>query len=137
MLTMLFSAAGVDSTLARDKALEGLSAGAFEIIRVPSIENLFLYRAFLKLFPFFRKLPDPNIIWATKAKEIAIKLLSSRKFDVLITWGQPMSDHIAGLQIKKKTKIKWVAHFSDPWIDNPYMDFGYYHIKLINTWKGM
>jgi glycosyltransferase involved in cell wall biosynthesis len=120
----------VSKKIPRDKTLEELSANRLEIIRIPSIENLFFYRAFLKLFPFFRKLPDPSIIWAIRAKETAIKILSLKKFDVLITWGQPMSDHIAGLQIKKKTEIKWIAHFSDPWIDNPYINLGYVTYKI-------
>lgn len=31
-----------------------------------------------------------------------------------------MVDHLAGLQIKRKTGVRWVAHFSDPWADNPF-----------------
>lgn len=39
--------------------------------------------------------------------------------DVLVTFGQPMVDHLAGLSIKRKTGVRWIAHFSDPWADNP------------------
>jgi glycosyltransferase involved in cell wall biosynthesis len=31
-----------------------------------------------------------------------------------------MSDHLAGLRLKRLTGKPWVAHFSDPWADNPY-----------------
>jgi len=41
--------------------------------------------------------------------------------DILITFGQPMTDHLAGLRIKRHTGVRWVAHFSDPWADNPYL----------------
>lgn len=40
--------------------------------------------------------------------------------DVLVTFGQPMVDHLAGLAIKRRTGIRWIAHFSDPWSDNPF-----------------
>jgi len=39
---------------------------------------------------------------------------------VLITFGQPMSDHMAGLSLKRTLGMPWIAHFSDPWSDNPY-----------------
>ena len=41
--------------------------------------------------------------------------------DVLVTFGQPMSDHLAGLTIKRRLGAPWIAHFSDPWSDNPYL----------------
>jgi glycosyltransferase involved in cell wall biosynthesis len=42
------------------------------------------------------------------------------KSDVLLTFGHPMSDHLAGLHIKKELGLPWIAHFSDPWVDNPF-----------------
>jgi glycosyltransferase involved in cell wall biosynthesis len=39
---------------------------------------------------------------------------------VLVTFGQPMMDHLAGLTIKRRTGVRWIAHFSDPWADNPF-----------------
>lgn len=40
--------------------------------------------------------------------------------DILVTFGQPMTDHLAGLKIKQATGVRWIAHFSDPWADNPF-----------------
>ena len=40
--------------------------------------------------------------------------------DILVTFGQPMSDHLIGLELKKINGWPWVAHFSDPWVDNPF-----------------
>jgi glycosyltransferase involved in cell wall biosynthesis len=31
-----------------------------------------------------------------------------------------MSDHLVGLRLKKRLGVPWVAHFSDPWADNPF-----------------
>ncbi|SBW10877.1 hypothetical protein KL86DPRO_70074 [uncultured delta proteobacterium] len=40
---------------------------------------------------------------------------------VFVTFAQPFSDHIVGLKIKYSfPSLPWVAHFSDPWTDNPY-----------------
>ena len=35
-----------------------------------------------------------------------------------------MSDHLIGLKLKKKYHVPWVAHFSDPWTDNPFNHYG-------------
>lgn len=43
--------------------------------------------------------------------------------DLLITFGQPMSDHLFGLKYTKEKKIPWIAHFSDPWTDNPFKKY--------------
>jgi hypothetical protein len=31
-----------------------------------------------------------------------------------------MSDHLIGLEMKRRLKIPWIAFFSDPWVDNPF-----------------
>lgn len=65
-------------------------------------------------------LPDSERPWADR---VARTVLSERLIgpdDVLITFGQPMSDHVAGLAIKRRIGMPWIAHFSDPWSDNPY-----------------
>jgi glycosyltransferase involved in cell wall biosynthesis len=64
--------------------------------------------------------PDAYRAWAADAARHILRrhALSSR--DVLVTFGQPMSDHLAGLALKRRTDVRWIAHFSDPWIDNPF-----------------
>jgi glycosyltransferase involved in cell wall biosynthesis len=56
--------------------------------------------------------------WRRSVKEI-IREKPTRD-DVLVTFGQPMVDHLAGLQIRRTTGVRWIAHFSDPWTDNPF-----------------
>lgn len=65
--------------------------------------------------------PDPYRSWAMRAAQQVIvqDLLSNN--DVLVTFGQPMSDHLAGLRLKRQTNVQWIAHFSDPWSDSPYL----------------
>ena len=40
--------------------------------------------------------------------------------DILLTFAQPWIVHRLGLRLKRCLDIPWIAHFSDPWTDNPY-----------------
>lgn len=66
-------------------------------------------------------LPDPQRPWAERVARRILEEGLIDKDDVLVTFGQPMSDHLAGLHLKRRLGIPWVAHFSDPWSDNPYL----------------
>ncbi|NOT48365.1 MAG: hypothetical protein HOP17_11525 [Acidobacteria bacterium] len=43
--------------------------------------------------------------------------------DVIVTFAQPFTDHLIGLELKKRLGRPWFAHFSDPWADNPFSPF--------------
>lgn len=48
-------------------------------------------------------------------------LKNMSQYDVIFTWSMYHSIHLLGRYIKKKNpSIHWVAHFSDPWVNNPY-----------------
>jgi hypothetical protein len=50
--------------------------------------------------------------------------LSKGRYDALVTFAQPWVDHLVGLAVKRrKPWIPWLAHFSDPWVDSPYLRF--------------
>jgi hypothetical protein len=36
-----------------------------------------------------------------------------------------MSDHLIGLELKKRHALPWMAHFSDPWTDNPFKKYNW------------
>lgn len=43
-------------------------------------------------------------------------------YDLVITWSQWHSIHLVGTRLKRKfPQMRWVAHLSDPWADNPYL----------------
>jgi glycosyltransferase involved in cell wall biosynthesis len=52
-----------------------------------------------------------------------------RKYDIntIITTGPPHSTHLAGLKLKKKLDVKWIADFRDPWTDI------YYYPDMLHT----
>ncbi len=64
--------------------------------------------------------PDALRRWALGAGARVLSDLCAEPETVLVTFGQPMSDHLAGLHAKRKTHVRWLAHFSDPWADSPY-----------------
>lgn len=64
--------------------------------------------------------PDQYRAWAMKAAEQALRQSWVCPSDLLVTFGEPMSVHLAGLRLKRAIGMPWVAHFSDPWADNPH-----------------
>jgi hypothetical protein len=64
--------------------------------------------------------PDPYRFWAMGAAQAIEDLGLPAKHDVLLSFGQPMSDHLAALRLKRRTGMPWIAHFSDPWKRNSF-----------------
>lgn len=64
--------------------------------------------------------PGPYRYWALEAAETVIEELDNDNYDVLVSFGQPMSVHLGALKVARQRSIPWVAHFSDPWVGNPY-----------------
>ncbi len=75
-----------------------------------------------RLLPFYARIPDEYRGWVARAERAIMDELAVRQFrpDVLVTFGVPMSDHLLGLRLKPKLGVPWVAHFSDPWLDNAF-----------------
>ena len=104
----IFCAGSPDETLAPRPGVE--------VVRFPDTST----RAWRRAKNLFC-LPDSERLWAERtAKTILDRDLIDRD-DILVTFGQPMSDHLAGLRIKRRLDVPWIAHFSDPWSDSPYL----------------
>ncbi len=73
--------------------------------------------------PFYATTPDEFRRWRWGANRagIALQRNPATRCDVMATFASPFSCHLVGLKVKLATGIPWVAHFSDPWADNPYM----------------
>jgi glycosyltransferase involved in cell wall biosynthesis len=80
----------------------------------------------LSLFERFRSARSADASdehrWKRDATRRALAFLKRRPADVLVTFAQPWFDHRVGQAIKEESKLPWVAHFSDPWVDSPYYD---------------
>jgi hypothetical protein len=50
-----------------------------------------------------------------------LSLTEKNDYAALVTFAQPWVDHLLGLAVKKqRPQLPWLAHFSDPWADNPF-----------------
>src|SRR6185295_3905070 len=103
----------------RDGVDASLPAG-INAIRVTSPEEWTIVRALWRLFPALRDRPDSKWVWIRRAADAAVNAAAGTTFDGLVSFAQPWSSHLAGLRIRRRTNLPWVAHFSDPWIDSPY-----------------
>lgn len=67
-------------------------------------------------------LPDAQRGWVAHATKRFLKWQHGSGYepDLVITFGFPMSDHFFGMEYKRRKGTVWIAHFSDPWVDNPY-----------------
>ena len=75
--------------------------------------------------PVWNKIPDEYSSWKAQALRAISKHVSDNDYrpDLIVSFAQPMSDHLIGLELKKLYRAPWVAHFSDPWTDNLFHDY--------------
>ena len=85
----------------------------------------------IKFFSIYSSYPDCYKWWIDSAYEKIVLEAKKGNIKKVITFGQPMSDHILGLKLKEKFNFNWIAHFSDPWVDNPFRTCG----KNIDKYK--
>lgn len=60
--------------------------------------------------------PDGYQPWARAAERRATPLLAGGGIDALWTTSSPESAHLAGLALKRRHGVPWVADFRDPWV---------------------
>lgn len=83
------------------------------------------HRLAMRLVPLYGRSPDEFVPWSQSAAQEAGAWMASNPgaVDVLASFGEPMSDHLVGLSLKRRFGLPWLAHFSDPWSDNPFRSF--------------
>lgn len=65
-------------------------------------------------------IPDSNRLTITPFLiRTCRKYLKTHKVDAIHTVGFPCSSHLIGYELKKEFGLPWIAHFYDPWVDNP------------------
>ena len=62
-------------------------------------------------------IPDPRVGWVRPSVAFLVKYLEEHPVDVIVTTGPPQSMHLIGLGLKKRTGVKWIADFRDPWTE--------------------
>jgi len=84
-----------------------------------------LKRIARRSLPLYGTTPDVYRGWIEPAGRFVTNLIASgaAKPDLIISFGDPMSDHLIGYHLKQRFRLPWLAHFSDPWSDNPFRRF--------------
>lgn len=65
-------------------------------------------------------LPDAKIGWLPYAVKNGRKIIKEEKIDLIISSGPPHTTHLIAKTLKKKTGVKWISDFRDPWTDIDY-----------------
>jgi glycosyltransferase involved in cell wall biosynthesis len=99
---------------------ERATNGAIELVRVPSPEEWLFFRALWRVCPPAKLMPDEKWVWIRRAAAAARRQAATRPHTAMASFGQPWSDHLVALRLRRETAMPWVAHFSDPWVDSPY-----------------
>jgi hypothetical protein len=82
------------------------------------------------IYPFFSRVLEPKKKeWIFPAIKY-LKNLDINKFDAVLSCSQPHANHLIGLHLKRKTRLPWIAFFSDPWVDNVYSEFRFKSVYL-------
>ncbi len=111
------------SSVRLDPALEEKYAPFYRAVSVASDEEALFWRVLRKAFFFFDQSPFFQRTWMQGAIQKGLQLLAAERFSAIISFAQPWSGHLIGLRLKRLTRLPWVAHFSDPWADNPFIRF--------------
>lgn len=129
--TVLFCADEADAR--RDHTIEPDAEKKLKAcIRIPVRQNFVngiadrvAYRYFRGVWNRRNLIPDAYGSWKTAVLQAVTRYVSENNFrpDVIVTFAQPFTDHLIGMKLKNQLKLPWVAHFSDPWADNPFSPY--------------
>jgi hypothetical protein len=102
-----------------DDSLESYTDYVTKKIEIPTFSNLASRLSRYKLLPSGILYPDADFLFYILGL-MSMNQIKSFKPDILYSRSTPVSSAILALKLKKKLKIPWIMHFSDPWVENPY-----------------
>ena len=113
-----------------DEKLNETVDGKIKVVKIPIFEpagflkknndNIKSSSIFKKTINWVRAnlfFPDSRMFWINTVTNQAIKFIKKNEINCLITTAPPFSTNLIGLKIKKKTGIKWISDYRDPWTD--------------------
>ena len=94
------------------------------IYRVYSFKNRVSNFALKKMGRLLRWscLPSYEIEWLPFAVLKGKKVLKKETIEVIVSRSVPFASHLVALKLKSLSGVPWVADFSDPWSQNPYLE---------------
>lgn len=93
--------------------------------RLDQLVDRLTYRFLRRVWNQRNLAPDTYGAWKSDVLIAVEKYLGASEFspDAVVTFAQPFTDHLIGLELKRRLGKPWLAHFSDPWADNPFSHF--------------
>jgi glycosyltransferase involved in cell wall biosynthesis len=88
--------------------------------RAPPVISHFARAAAARWTHFVRPAPFPDEFsaWARHSVEPLRRRIDAESIEVLYSTFSPASNHLLGLELKRRTGLPWVADFRDLWIDD-------------------
>jgi len=109
----------------RDESLLKELPPAMEIIRTRAYDLTVLPGFLSKVGKFIAwkiLIPDGEVLWMKNAVRTCLDRIKKGDIKAVYTTSYPYSDHLLGLEIKKRfPDLFWVADFRDEWTNNPYL----------------
>jgi len=60
-------------------------------------------------------IPDARKFWIKPSVAFLATIIEQEGIGTVITTGPPHSIHLIGLELKKRSKVRWISDFRDPW----------------------
>lgn len=78
-------------------------------------------------------IPDDMIGWLPDAVKLGQKVIAEHEIPIMFSTSGPYTCHLVARSLKRKTNVKWIADFRDPWTQNMHRS----GIKLREIWEEM
>lgn len=76
--------------------------------------------------------PDARCLWIRPSVRFLTRWLTTHPHEVMVTTGPPHSMHLIGRGVHRRTGIRWVADFRDPWRNIDY----HQHLPFTSQTRG-
>ncbi|HET9951926.1 MAG TPA: glycosyltransferase [Candidatus Eisenbacteria bacterium] len=103
------------SALTSQRLLKLLGGTGVKLEERQGRRNAAAFRALRRLQQFVA-IPDGYRAWARAAEKAAAARIARGGIDALWTTSSPESAHLAGLALKRRATLPWIADFRDPWV---------------------
>lgn len=94
-----------------------------------------VWRRAERVAPWLEWLPDPFIGWFRKRKSAILSAAKKFAPDVIYSRATPVTSHFVARWLRGRLRLPWVAHFSDPWIGNPYTPMSRLSLPVHRRWE--
>jgi Glycosyltransferase Family 4 len=95
-----------------DDALKSYAEGIKVVLRIGIFENRYLNFLIRKINPNLLRYPDSKFSFWWQHRRVKHSI---QKPELIYSRSYPMSSTLLALELKKKWKVPWVLHLSDPW----------------------